>query len=70
MNSGKEQLLVNFSHFNFLEQIQKDLQNHQTTSRDPDNMFGSGEESWDALAAEERVTRVNEVVFAILSSLQ
>jgi len=33
-------------------------------------MSGSGEESWDTLAAEERVTRVNEVVFAILSSLQ
>jgi hypothetical protein len=29
-----------------------------------------GQEGWDSLPAEERVTRVNEVVFAILSSLQ
>jgi hypothetical protein len=54
-----------------VEQIQKDLSTH-TDQRQVFDLSESGlqQETWEQLPAEEKVTRVNEVVFAILSSLQ
>lgn len=51
-----------------VEQIEKELTKHQE-QQTLENELGRGE-SWEQIQAEERISRLNEITFASLSSLQ